>query len=165
MIKSQSSKRISPKSVFDSGGSTLLIPQAVNTELMNLKRLIILTSTVFFMFGCRHNGFDAEYFAEQYCNCLQQERKSGRDFFDARTKCDGQLLAQSRFFRITYIENVYGRYMMFLPDALDGSAVSFKNTFYDYVEKNCCKEGLIGYDKNDSLQLKRKAIGTMLKHY
>src|SRR6266542_4565612 len=121
---------------------------------------ITITLIITFLVGCKHDEFDAAYAAKKYCDCLQKERATGKDFFDARTKCDGELIVKNRFFRLDYIGFAHGNYMLLLPDKLKDSLSKFHFEFYDYVEKHCCKEGLIGCDKNDSLQIKMKTIDT-----
>lgn len=122
---------------------------------------ISITLIIFFLMGCKHDEFDAKYAARQYCDCLQKERGVGKDFFDARAKCDGELLVNNRFFRIDYIGLFHGNYMILLSDKLKDSIAKFHFDFYGYVENHCCKEGLIGCDKDDSLQIKMKKIDTI----
>ena len=106
--------------------------------------------------GCQTDEFDGVGAARGYCDCLQKEHDTGKDFFDARTKCDAELLAKNRYFRIIYNENTYGSYMHFLPKQLDDSAVNFINDFNKYLDSNCRKFAFMGCDSNDILQKKRK---------
>ena len=108
------------------------------------------------LYGCKQNEFDAFHYGKTYCDCVEKNRKQGLDFFEAKAKCEGELLSSNRFYRITYIEDHYGRYMMFLPLGLRDSAATFKTSFIHYLEKNCCKDALMGCDHTDSLQIKRK---------
>lgn len=129
---------------------------------MKASLAITLILMIFFLLGCnRHAEFDAKYAARRYCDCLQKERAAGKDFFDARAKCDGELLVNNRFFRLDYIGLFHGNYMILLPDKLEDSISKFHFDFYSYVENHCCKEGMIGCDKNDSLQIKMKVIDTI----
>jgi len=114
--------------------------------------------------SCKHKEFDAEYYARQYCECLQEERKSGKDFLDARSKCDGELLVCNQFFRADYIEFTYGRYLSFFSIGRNDSVADFHMRFYKYLEENCCKLALTNCDKNDSFQIKRKNIDSLIKH-
>jgi len=41
---------------------------------------ITITLVMTFSLGCKHNEFDAGYAAKKYCNCLQKERATGKDF-------------------------------------------------------------------------------------
>lgn len=115
-------------------------------------------SIIVFLVSCKYSEFDATYAAKQYCNCLQSEREAGKDFFDARTKCDGELMSKNRFFRLDYIGFYHMNYMFLLPDELEDSVAKFHFEFYDYVEKHCCKVGVLGCDKRDSLQVRMKAM-------
>lgn len=115
--------------------------------------------------SCKHDEFDAEYAARQYCNCLQREREVEKDFFEARTTCDGEQLVNNRFFRLDYMNmNIeYRNYMLFVSQGLGDSLADFHMKFYDYVLKHCCKEGVMGCDKGDSLQSKMRAIDSIYR--
>jgi hypothetical protein len=108
--------------------------------------------------SCRHKDTSPDFFAKQYCECLERN-DAEKDFFDARVKCDGELISQSNLFRIIYIENTYGRYMFLLPDDIRDSAVKFNHRFNAYLEKNCCKIAFEGCNTEDSMQIKRKLMG------
>ena len=119
-------------------------------------RTIISFMVIFAVTGCQTDERDGVGAAKGYCDCLQKEHDSGRDFFDARIECDAVLLEKNKYFRIIFNENHYGRYMEFLPHEVDVSAVDFMNDFNKYLESNCCKFAFIGCDSNDILQKKRK---------
>lgn len=128
---------------------------------MKIKRGVAFLFIILFILGCKHDEFDAVYYAKSYCKCLTEERRNGKDFFEARTKCDGQLLVSNHFFRIDYIDYTYGRYLIFLPQSLDDSVADFHSRFYGFVEKNCCSFAAMGCDKNDSFQIKRNRVDTL----
>lgn len=116
-----------------------------------------------FLTGCMHNEFNAEDAAKKYCECVQQQRASGKDFFDGRTKCDGMLLSENKFFRINYMDLNFStrRYTLFLPQSLMDSVAKFNSNFNKYLETHCCKEAFIGCDEDDSLQIKMKALDSL----
>ncbi len=129
---------------------------------MGGKKYVLLTTLIFALNSCRHNEYDAEFYAKEYCKCLVAERATGVDFFDARTKCDANLIIENRYFRKDYIDLTYGRYLIFLPQSLDDSISVFSGIFFSYVNKNCCKMALMNCDKTDSFQIIRKGKDTAI---
>lgn len=129
---------------------------------MSLKNLplVINVFLLISLAACKHDEYDYAFYAKKYCDCLTRNRKK-KDFFEARSICDGELLLNNRFFRADYIENNYGRYLFFMPKGLVDSTVIFSRGFYRYIEKNCCKVAIQGCDKEDSLQIRRKLIDTI----
>lgn len=125
--------------------------------------LRILFCCLILLIGCKHDEFDAKYAAKKYCECVQQQRALGKDFFEGRTKCDGMLLSENKFFRIDYMDLSFPtkRYTLFLPQNLMDSVAQFHSDFNGYLEKHCCKEAFIGCDKNDTLQIKMRALDSL----
>ena len=118
---------------------------------------------VLYSCGSRYNEFDAELVAKNYCNCLK-EQNAQTDFFSARAICDGMLLQSNKYYRVSYIEANYGRYMMFFSTGFRDSVADFHTRFSNYVEKSCCKVAIVNCNDQDSLQLKRKAIDSLYKN-
>ena len=71
-----------------------------------------------------------------------QEKIKTYDFLQARTICDGELIKENRLFRINYIGDNYGRYMMFLPKSTTDSVVIFNREVLKFLEEYCCKDAV-----------------------
>ena len=119
--------------------------------------LVVIIGIMTNLAGCTRNEFDSSYYAQKYCDCLNENNPKS-DFFDARTKCDGELLSQNRYYRFYYIETYYGRYSFVFPESFRDSVAEFNLQFNRYIEKNCCKVAIEGCDKDDSMQIKRVLI-------
>lgn len=120
----------------------------------------LLFLLVIFNLRCTYDEFDAKKAADDYCKCLENEKKSGKDFFDSRFKCDGELLAKNRFYRSWYIDQNYSYryYLLFFSQSYLDSVSTFREVFRKSIEKNCCKIAIMGCDKNDSFQIKMKIM-------
>ena len=94
-----------------------------------------ILQVIFFVciqFGCSYNEFDAKRAADDYCKCLANEKESGKNFFDSRSKCDGKLLAKNKFYRYDYIDRNYSYryYSFFLSRKFLDSASTFRHIFF-----------------------------------
>lgn len=134
----------------------------IMTILLSYSKLFVLSLLV--LASCKHDELDGKYYGKKYCDCMQENIKT-YDFLQARTICDGELIKENRLFRIVYIEENYGRYMTFLPKSTKDSVVAFNHEFLNFLEGYCCKEAVMGCDKSDSLQLKRKSLDTIQFKY
>ncbi len=121
--------------------------------------LILFASIVVFA-SCSPNEFDSTSYAKKYCECLNKENVES-NFFDARVKCDGELLSSNKYFRFYYIESYYGRYAFMFSESFRDSVAEFNLQFNRYIEKNCCKIAIEGCDEKDSMQIKRKLLDSI----
>lgn len=122
-------------------------------KFLSILLLIVISS-------CKHNEFDAPYYAKKYCICMEKNKRI-YDVFQAQAICDADLQKSNKYFRTFYIEDNYGRYMMFLPQGFKDSVVRFRYEFLNHLEMKCCKEAVLNCDESDSLQIKRNAIDKM----
>src|SRR5262249_35498603 len=93
-----------------------------------------VTSTfafLLFIFGCvqkKHNEFDAVFWANEYCNCLN-EHIPENDIYSARMICMSRLNLENRLYRIYSTQSIYAGYFRRLPKETLDSVLSFNNSF------------------------------------
>lgn len=94
-------------------------------------------SLIVALIGCGNSTKSPEYYAKEYCDCMEKNN-AHKDYYNARIICDSKLIQQNVFFRITFVEALYGpRYIThYSKDTLE-YAHELKRDFYRYLEKNC----------------------------
>lgn len=90
--------------------------------------------TIFFsLAGCKKYLFDGAAVAEEYCKCMEAN-SAHTDYYNARVICDSKFVLENRYFRIHYIESLYGSgYMATLDERTIDSVNEFNYQFYMYV--------------------------------
>lgn len=91
---------------------------------------------MFFELSCKEHGINADYQANEYCECLEKNGAKA-DYYNARILCDSKFIIENRLFRIRYIEALYGRYMGTLSEQTIDSVNEFSKNFFDGVSARC----------------------------
>jgi hypothetical protein len=97
---------------------------------------ILVLAFLFFASSCKEQGINADGLANEYCECLEQNNVNV-DYYNARTLCDSKFIVENRFFRIQYIEALYGRYMGTLSEQTKDSVNKFSHEFFVGVSARC----------------------------
>ena len=84
----------------------------------------------------RQNEYDAEYWAKEYCSCIQTQLKTN-DIYISRVICDSKLNRENRFFRTYHAQALFGNYLTKLDTKYADSVLKFNNIFNNYIFKNC----------------------------
>ncbi|MCW3463668.1 hypothetical protein [Chitinophaga nivalis] len=108
---------------------------------MKMKNMIIFRVVIALSFwcfvGCRDSSSDGVVLAEEYCNCMESNH-ANVDYYNARILCDSKFAIENRYFRINYIESLYGNgYMGTLDKKTVDSVNEFTYRFTMYVSKHC----------------------------
>lgn len=94
---------------------------------------------IFYLFSasCKDSSFDGAVIGEKYCRCMEANNLRS-DYYNARIICDSKLALENRFFRINYIESLYGNgYMRTLDKDTRDSVNDFTYRFTIYISEHC----------------------------
>ncbi|MFY0256018.1 hypothetical protein ACDQ55_18930 [Chitinophaga sp. 30R24] len=95
-------------------------------------KIILLFFYLFFM-ACKDSSFNGIAVAKKYCKCME-DNNAHADYYNARIICDSKFALENRYFRINYIEALYGNgYMGTLQKKTVDSVNEFNYRFYMYV--------------------------------
>lgn len=86
--------------------------------------------------GCSDQSFDADAMANEYCECMEKNG-AHKDYYNARVICDSKFVLENKFFRIDYIDALYGRYMGTLSKEAQDSVNKFNHEFFMKVSEQC----------------------------
>ncbi|WP_157760864.1 hypothetical protein [Chitinophaga caeni] len=98
-----------------------------------IRTKVILLVSFLFVIGCKESSFDGAAVAEKYCKCMETNH-AHIDYYNARVICDSKFILENRYFKIHYIEALYGNgYMATLDKKTVDSVNEFYYQFYIYV--------------------------------
>jgi len=99
-------------------------------------RAILLVSFLS-VIGCKESSSNGTVVAEEYCKCME-DNNAHADYYNARIICDSKFALENRYFRINYIESLYGNgYMGTLDKKTVDSVNEFTYRFTMYVVEHC----------------------------
>lgn len=106
--------------------------------MLNKVNIFLLFIIIITGLSCKHNQFDAPYYANEYCNCLAAST-SIRNEAERSIHCDSILMLDNRYinFYILQIENDSLHKAM--PQSLKDSITEFVNAYVGYLDTNCAK--------------------------
>ncbi|TWI88870.1 hypothetical protein LX66_2957 [Chitinophaga japonensis] len=96
----------------------------------------ILVCLVILLAGCKDRSLDTDGLADEYCECMEKNG-ARQDYYNARVICDSKFILKNRFFKINYIDALYGRYMVTLEKETKDSVIKFNYDFFIKVSERC----------------------------
>lgn len=111
-----------------------MIKKRLKDHSMGFIRFKIILLAIFLSIaGCKESSFDGTAMAEKYCECMEANH-AHTDYYNARVICDSKFILENRYFKIHYIEALYGSgYMGTLDKKTVDSVNEFHYHFYMYV--------------------------------
>jgi hypothetical protein len=104
-------------------------------KMVQLKWLLI--AMFLYIIGCRDSSYEGSDLGRKYCDCMEKNQ-AGIDYYNARIICDSKFALENRFFRVNYIESVYGNgYMRTLDSKTRDSVNEFTHSFTAYIFEHC----------------------------
>jgi len=92
---------------------------------------------IFLIISCGKSTKSAEDYGREYCDCMQKNN-SAKDFYGATIICDSKLIQENIYFRITFIEALYGaKYITHYSEDTLEYAHRLKQGLFSYLLTNC----------------------------
>lgn len=101
-----------------------------------MNRYYFIMLLVALQIGCKSKSFDGTAIGKSYCECMEKNG-ARNDYYNARVICDSKFILDNRFFRMYYIESMYGRYTGTLEKATVDSSKEFIHAFFMEVSERC----------------------------